>query len=141
MTQKDAVYSAVSTVLNNAGISFTASSTSVFSLLTRELRSQINAILVTQFENNEIELSVEAKGKLANKSELKAYVSGLVSNWVRKDARLNGGSNINVSSVSKRIFKSDPQIKAMQLLLSTKSDPNERIEIQSFIDNRISQLS
>ena len=39
-----------------------------------------------------------------------------------------------------RVGSSDPQIKALRALLSTKTEPNEIAEIQSFIDKRLAEI-
>lgn len=141
MTQKDAVFSAVASVLVGSGINFISGSTDANDLLNKDLRSKVNSILIQQFLNNEIELSAEAKTRLADLSKLKAYVSGLVSNWLRKDNRLNAGvAPMKVKSVVKRT-SADPQLKAMRHLLTVQTDPNKRNEIQSFIDKRVQELN
>jgi hypothetical protein len=144
MTQKDAVFFAVTQTLTSNNVSFTANSTDVSSVLNRDLRSKINSVLVDQFKTGAVEISDEAKSKLNDTAALRAYVSGLVSNWVRKDPRLNGGSIIattNPTSSSKKQFKSDPQLKAMRILLSTQVDQTKRDEIEAFISARVATLS
>ena len=138
MTQKDAVFSAVTTVIINNNLQFISGTTDAATLLNRTLRAQINTILVTQFRNGEIELSDEAKNKLANESALKAYVSGLVSNWVKKDPRLNGGNTIKTTSTR---TVADPQVVALRRLLRTQTDSIKRQEIQGFIDKRLAELN
>jgi hypothetical protein len=140
MTQKDAVYCAIVTVLTDAGISFDAGTTDVAPILTRELRSKVNAILVQQFSYGSIELSDEAKSTLTTPTKLKAYVSGLVSNWIRKDVRLNGGHRFTSSAKSSAGFKRDPQLKALHQLYSAQVDENKRNEIQAHIDRRVQEL-
>ena len=127
LTQKEAVYSAV---LNVVGEFEGAASP------TKEQRSQINQILVEGFKSG----TITYDGELPDDTKLKAYVSGLQSNWLRKDKRLNGGVAYVPKNPGSRAGSSDPQIKAMRLLLSTKTDPRERAEIQSFIDKRQQEL-
>lgn len=145
MTQKDAVFTAVSDTLVSNGISFQSNSVNAANLLTRELRAQINARLVTEFVNGGVELSDDAKDKLTDKAVLRAYISGLVSNWVRKDPRLNGGTVLattsSTSTVSNKSLKSDPQLQALRKLYTTQVEPTKRQEIQAHIDRRIAELS
>lgn len=147
MTQKDAVFSAISQILASNNIAFTASSTNVASLLTRELRSQINTRLVADFTSGAVEMSDDAKSKLNDVAELRAYISGLVSNWVRKDPRLNGGTILATSTSSSsssrnsKVLKSDPQLQALRKLHQSQVEPTKRQEIQAHIDRRIAELN
>ena len=144
MTQKDAVFSAVSQVLSSNNITFTANSTNASAVLNRELRLQINGVLVQQFLAGSVELSEDAKNKLNDESELRAYISGLVSNWLRKDPRLNGGTVLATTSSKSTLtksIKSDPQLQALRKLHSAQVEPAKRLEIQAHIDRRIAELS
>ena len=143
MTQKDAVYQAVISVLSNEGVAFKEGVDSAISLLNRPLRSRINSILMSGFASGNVELDTSFDSQAA----LKTYTSGLVSNWLRKDARLNGGIKAAPSKrnnvVSKSSVKSrdkDLQLKALKALLSQTTDNEKRSEIQSFIDARVNEL-
>lgn len=145
MTQKDAVFSAVSQILASNNVSFTANSTNATAVLNRELRSQINGVLVQQFLAGNVELSEDAKEKLNDESQLRAYISGLVSNWLRKDPRLNGGTVLATTTSTKstlsKTIKSDPQLQALRKLHNAQVEPSKRLEIQAHIDRRIAELS
>jgi hypothetical protein len=124
MTQKEAVFSAVTNVCT--------ATDGVFSP-TKEQRAQINMILFEGFKAGNIAYD----GDLPADSELKAYVSGLQSNWLRKDKRLNGGVAYVAKNPGSRSGATDPQIRAMRALLATKTNPVERAEIQKFIEARL----
>lgn len=125
--QKEAVFNAVTNVCQpNDDGSYTPS---------KEVRSQVNLILFEGFRAETIECD-----RAYTDSELKAYVSGLQSNWLRKDKRLNGGIQYVAKNPGSRSGSTDPQIKAMRLLLSTKTDVSERAEIQSYIDKRVAEV-
>ena len=127
VNQKEAVYNAVTNICS-------PSDEGVYSP-TKEQRAQVNMILFEGFRSETIELD-----STFTDSELKAYVSGLQSNWLRKDKRLNGNVQYIAKNPGSRTGSSDPQIKAMRLLLSTKTDADERAEIQSFIDKRVAEV-
>lgn len=127
MTQKEAVYQAVVNVVGD----FDGGAATP----TKEQRSQVNQILFEGFRSGSIELDREYSD-----TELKAYVSGLQSNWLRKDGRLNGGVKYVAKNPGSRTGQTDPQVKAMRILLSTKTDPAERAEIQAFIDKRLAEI-
>ena len=134
-TQKEAVFTAVTSVLNEAGIS-TNEGDNFANHMNRELRAQVTAILVEGFKAGTIVLDKS----FATEAELRTYCSGLTSNWLRKDSRLNGGSKYVAKNPGSRVGSSDTQLKAMRALLSTKTNPAEQAEIQAFIDRRVSEI-
>lgn len=134
MSQKEAVFSAVTSVLAENNISV-SEGTDVSTLMTRELRSQVNQVLFEGFRNGSVELDREY-----NDSDLKAYVSGLQSNWLRKDKRLNGGAAYAAKNPGSRLGSSDPQLKAMRALLTTDISAEEKAEVQGYIAARISEI-
>lgn len=135
-TQKEAVFTAVTEVLGDHGITIEPGM-NVASVMNREYRAMVNAMLFQGFKESSIELETQ----FANDSELKAYVSGLQSNWLRKDKRLNGNVKYKPAQAGVRAGQGDAQLKALRQLLSTKIDPSERREIQSYIDARVAQIA
>lgn len=102
---------------------------------TKEQRASVKQILFDGFKAGSIVLNKEYTDE-----QLSEYIPGLISNWLRKDKRLNGGVQYVPTNPGSRTGSSDPQIKAMRALLTTKSDPSERAEIQGFIDARVATL-
>jgi hypothetical protein len=131
-TQREAVYNAVSGVLSEAGIKVEGD---VSTHMTRELRSQVNNILFEAFRKGTIALDKEFTD-----SELKSYVSGLQSNWLRKDKRLNGGVAYVVQNPGSRAGSGDASLKAMRALMSTLTSDSEKAEVQSHIDTRLGEI-
>lgn len=134
LSQKEAVYNAVTSVLSENNISV-SEGTDVSTVMTRELRSQVNQVLFEGFRSGSVELDREF-----NDSDLKAYVSGLQSNWLRKDKRLNGGAKYSAKNPGSRIGSSDPSLKAMRALLTTLTTESDRAEVQAAIDTRVSEI-
>lgn len=134
ITQKEAVFNAVTSVLSENNISY-SEGTDVSSLMNKELRSQVNAILFEGFKTETVELDREFSD-----SELKGYVSGLQSNWLRKDKRLNGGAKYSAKNPGSRVGSGDPALKAMRTLLSTLTSEADKAEVQAAINNRISEI-
>lgn len=126
MSQKEAVFQAVKNVCGDQE-SYAPS---------KEQRAQINQILFTGFREGRIELEREFSD-----SDLKAYVSGLQSNWLRKDKRLNGGVSYVAKNPGSRAGSGDPQLKAMRALLTTVETEEDRVEIQGHIDARLTELN
>lgn len=128
MSQKEAVFQAVCNVTGHKGEGTVS--------ISKEQRAQVNAILFEGFRAGSIELDREYTD-----SDLKGYVSGLQSNWLRKDKRLNGGVQYAAKNPGSRAGSTDPQLKAMRALLSTLTDETERAEVQSYIDAKISEIN
>lgn len=135
VTQKEAVYVAITSVLNESGIHF-EEGMDVSSVLTKEHRATVNMVLFEGFKNGGIQLD-----KSFSDAELKSYVSGLQSNWIRKDSRLNGNTKYEAKNPGSRAGSTDPQIKAMKLLLSTLTDASERAEVESEIAKRQAEIT
>jgi hypothetical protein len=127
MTQKQAVISAVVNVCGEVDGPYQP---------TKEQRAQVNNILFEGFKSG----TIAYDGELPDDTKLKAYVSGVQSNWLRKAKELNGNVQYQAKNPGSRAGSGDAQIKAMRMLLSTKTDAAERAEIQSFIDARLSEL-
>jgi hypothetical protein len=126
MNQKEAVFAAILSVCGVVEGAYTPS---------KEDRASVSQILFEGFRAGKIELDREYTDK-----ELKVYVSGLQSNWLRKDKRLNGNIAYVAKNPGSRTGSADPQIKAMRALLATKTDPTERQEIQEYLDKRIAEV-
>ena len=126
VNQKEAVFNAVTNVCGVQDEAYNP---------TKEQRAQVNMILFTGFQEGTIELD-----KTYDESGLKSYCSGLQSNWLRKDSRLNGGVKYQAKNPGSRAGSGDASVKAMRTLLGTKSDATERAEIQEFIDRRLAEI-
>jgi len=132
--QKEAVYTAIVNVLSESGVTVTEG-TDVAPLLTKELRAQVSQILSEGFKNGTIELKKEF-----NKSNMKAYVSSVQSNWIRKDKRLNGNIIYVAKNPNSRAGSGDVTLKAMKNLLLTEETEEGRTEIQAYIDAHLVSL-
>ena len=78
---------------------------------------------------------VEYNQEMPSDDKLLMYVSGLVSNWLRKDKRLNGQTNYSPKRTIQRSAVDSEQLKAIRALTqSTSGSGNE--EIQVFVIKR-----
>lgn len=127
MTQKEAVFQAVKNVCGESDEAYAPS---------KEQRAQVNSILFEGFRSGTIELDREF-----NDTDLKSYVSGLQSNWLRKDKRLNGGIAYVAKNPGSRAGSGDASLKAMRALLSTLTTDEDRAEVQAHIDERIAVIN
>ena len=126
MKQSDAVYQAVVNVCGKQDGKYEP---------TTEQRKLINGILVESFMAGQVDIKREFDADY-----IKDYVPGLVTNWLNKDKRLNGGVKYEAKNPGSRAGSADPQVAAMRALMAIKTDPSERAEIQAFIDKRLAEL-
>lgn len=129
MNQKEAVFSAITTVKGTDSFEGAVD-------LSREERDKVSKLVAESFTKGEVTF---AEGKREGK-ELSTYVSGLVSNWLRKDDRLNGNVKYVPKNPGSRTGNGDEALKAMRTLLSLTADPKAKAEIQSEIDKRVELL-
>ena len=127
--QKDAVFAAIVAVKGTS--EFVGAVT-----LSKDERQTVSASLFQGFQAGSIVFS----GETSTDSKLNAYVSGLVSNWIRKDSRLNGNVVYSPRNPGSRTGSGDEALKAMRTLLSTMTDEADKSEIQSAINQRQAEL-
>lgn len=104
---------------------------------TKDERAEIIDRLVYGFQAGEI--SMDNAAILADATKLRQYASGLLTNWLKKDVRLNGGTKYVPKSTGTRV--SDPQIKEMRKLLSTVTDPMDRAVVEAEIAKRQAEIN
>jgi len=136
MRQKDAVYLAITNVLESNGIPF-EDGMDIKTLMSKELRAQVSQVLCQGFTNGTIDYA----GEVPTDSDLKEYVGGLISNWVRKDPRFNGNTKYVAKNPGSRAGQGDEQLKNLKLYLATKTDPADKAEVQKYIDARVAELA
>ncbi len=123
LNQREGVYVAVMNVLAEKEIRFDDGQTpSAKELLTKEMRGTVMEVVVSGFKRDEIEMSAEGKAQHDTEAKLRGYVSGLISNWLRKDTRLNGGGKYVPANPGSRTGSGDEQIKALRTLRAVKAD-------------------
>jgi hypothetical protein len=128
MSQKAAVFAAVSDVLGT----FSGATE-----LSTDQRKEVIASVMKGFEAGTVELSAEAAAKYDTPAKLKSYTQGLVSNWLRKDTRLNGGAKYEAKNPGSRAGTGDQTVKALRALRSTLTDNDQMAEVDAEITARL----
>jgi hypothetical protein len=143
MKQREAVYAAVKNVFADAGVSF-EDGQNANELMTEELRKSVHSIVIESFKTGTVEFKETNSNqeKLTDASKLNSYVSGLISNWLRKDRRLNGNVSYTAKNPGSRVGSTDPQIKALRQLWKQFSGKDEAkaAEIKICLDKRIAEV-
>lgn len=136
LNQKNAVYAAITNVLAENNIHF-EDGMDIKPIMTKELRAEVSTILLAGFQSQTIELD---RAPYETESEWKSYVSGLISNWIKKDKRFNGNVKHEPKNPGSRFGAADEQLKALKALMTTVNTDADRKEIQGYIDQRLAQL-
>ena len=135
--QKEAVYEAVSAFMHennrviNDGDSVDLSS---------EDRKTIVTMIVTAISVGDMEFSLEAANNYDTPEKVRNYSTGLLSNWLRKDTRLNGGARHSIKNPGSKVGQSDPLIKQLKALKKELTNPKEIAKVDAEINTCIEQL-
>lgn len=137
LNQKEGVFQAVCSVTEqDVGlVSFEGAVT-----LTKEQRATVIEIVTTGLSVGEIEMSAAARTKYDDDAKMKTYTNGLVSNWLKKDKRLNGGVKHAIQNPGSRAGSGDKVIKELRKLASTLTDPAQVVAVTNEIDKRLATL-
>ena len=133
LSQKEAVYNTTIQVLKEAGIKFEQGMVAG-SVVDKDSRATIVSILVDGFSKGEIELK-------SAQDDLKSYTNSLVSNWFRKDTRLNGGVKYEAKNPGARAGQQDPTVKNLRLLSQRFPEGSkEHSAIMAKVEARVNEL-
>lgn len=137
ISQREAVYQAVKNAFAEAGIEF-RERMNVLTVMTEAMTAAIKAEVTEGFHAGVTFLKDTAanRAKLDTPAEMSKYVSGLLSNWTRKDERLNGGIDYEPKNPGSRAGSSDPQLKALKQLALKFKGTEKAVEIQKHITSR-----
>ena len=134
VSQKDAVFNAIKSLLNDKGISLSDTEPVKLSL---EERKIVVSILIESVIDGSMVMSAEAVSKFHTPEKLRNYVTSLLSNWLRKDARLNGGLKQNKTLLKKN--GNTAIIKKLKKLKSKLTNPLEIVKVQKEIDLKLQE--
>jgi hypothetical protein len=141
-SQRDAVYAAIKSVLKDNDVAFDDGG-DVTEVLSTEMRKSCQTILCEGFKGGTIEFenTPSNQEKLASDSKLKQYVSGLLSNWIRKDKRFNGDVQYVAKNPGSRAGAGDETLKTMRALAKKFAGTDKAEAIQKHISNRVAEIA
>jgi len=141
-TQRSAVYNAIINTLNENEVHF-EDGMDVSTVLTKDMRSTVHEVICQGFANGSIEFedTPSNKQKLADSSKLSSYVSGLISNWVRKDTRFNGNTKYVAKNPGSRAGQGDEQMKTLRALAKQFAGTDKESFINEQINSRKEQIA
>jgi len=141
--QREATVQAITSVLENSGVSFNPGE-DVKSVITSDHKKKVREILITGLKDGSITSSTEFAGKMTSDVDYSKYCSGLISNWIKKDPRLNGNVKHQSSSGSgksvSRVGNGDSQVKELRKLLKATAGTDSEQEVQEALNSRLEEL-
>lgn len=136
--QKEAVVNTLLSVLRDRDVEYEMKGEiSLKSVLTKEDKAKVHAILLAGFESQEISMTDKARANNNTEAKMKSYVGGLISNWVKKNPEFNNGKSYIPENKGSRTGQSDEQIKNLRLMKKTITDEETLAEIDEAIADRL----
>ena len=77
---------------------------------------------------------------MGNDTELNKYCNGLISNWVKKDKRLNGNVKYSIKNPGSRAGQGDEQVKELRKLLKQVTSADAKEQVQAALDARVAEV-
>ena len=134
LTQKQGVYQATRSVLQENGVVF-EDRQDVKPLVTTEMRKNIISIVVAGLKEGNIMIRDDF-----DEVKLESYTKGMVSNWFRKDERLNGGVKHEIANPGSRAGATNPKIREIKKLLATlTSDDKNKAKVEAVLAEEIAK--
>lgn len=110
ISQKDGVYNAVVAFCEENGIAFEDGMQVSFD---KDQRATVVEMLCAATEAGELEVK-----SASARQNLSSYWNGTLSNWLRKDLRLNGGVKHTIKNPGSRAGAGDAELKELKKLLA-----------------------
>ena len=140
LSQKEATYNAVKSALELKGFTF-EDGEDVCEAVTPDTKKEIKAILFEGFRSGTVAYTENFASKILNDdSELNKYISGLISNWLKKDKRLNGNTKYQPQNPGSRAGQGDEQVKELRKLLKITRGTDAEAEVKKALDARVAEI-
>jgi hypothetical protein len=141
VSQREAVYSAITSTFTENQVDF-EDGQNVSEVLTDDMRASVHQILCEGFKRGDVafEDTPSNREKLASDSKLNSYVSGLISNWVRKDTRFNGNTKYVAKNPGSRAGQGDSKLKTLRALKKQFVGTPKESAIDSHITKRVEEI-
>jgi hypothetical protein len=136
-SQKEAVYAAVKAYLDDKSIQHDDGQ---LVSLDKDGRKTVIEMIATAAMNGNMAFSAEAKAKYDTIEKVREYGNGLLSNWLRKDKRLNGGSTYVAKNPGSRAGQGDETVKALRALKTQLSEKSQIEAVDSELTKRLDFL-
>lgn len=101
-----------------------------------DVRKRVCKIVIDGILNGDIDYSKDH----TNAKDVKDYVPGMVSNWLRRNKVLNGDVNAKAQKPGSRLGVGDEELKTLRDLRKTQVEPEIISEIDKYIKARLNVL-
>lgn len=138
LSQKDAVFQATVAVLEQNGRKF-EEGRNIREVIKEDirLRVQIRDLVYEGLRQNQVVFGGDEDSK--SDRSLRTYATGLISNWFRKDKRLNGGKRYVPStfrdSTGTMVHSSDEKIHSLEVAMRATDDDDLKKRLQEAIED------
>lgn len=140
VSQREATFNAIVTVISNNNVTFN-NGQDVKDILTSSMKKAVKDILIQQFKAGRVDSTDDfKKTKLNSDNELSKYCSGLISNWIKKDQRLNGNNKYQVVNKGIRAGQGDLQVKELRKLLKVTAGTDAQDQVSQALNARLDEL-
>jgi hypothetical protein len=137
LSQKEAVYRAVMAFLTEHGRSL--ESGDAVSLSTDD-RKTVVAMIVGSIQAGDVNMSEEAAKTYDTPEKISTYTVGLLSNWLRKDSRLNGGTKHTIKNPGARAGQDDEVVKKLKALRKIVTRYSDIQKVDAEISLRLKEI-
>ena len=129
-TQKECVFGIITELFGEVNGVFKPS---------KEQLKEIYELVTDDLAAGNAAFSAEAAAKYSTRDLIrKDYVPGMVSNWIRKDLRLNGGEKYETKNPGSRAGQGDEQLKNLKALKAQHPEHSDEIDVE--IAKRVAEL-
>jgi hypothetical protein len=135
LTQKEGVFNAIVELFG-----FVPAKGVVFDP-TKEQRKEIIELVSVEITEGRVDFSAEAKAKYNSFDLVKGYVNGMVSNWLRKDTRLNGGDAYVTKNPGSRAGQGDETLRNLKALKATLTEASHIEAVDEEIAKRTAEIA
>jgi hypothetical protein len=136
-SQKQVVHNAIIAFLQENGLSLNDNKVE----LTHNDRKTIVTMIMAAIDSGDMHLSVAARAKHDTPKKIRNYSTGLLSNWLRKDHRINGGLKHKINNPGSKANQDDEVIKSLKSIRKLLSNHKEILAVDAEISLRIKQLN
>jgi hypothetical protein len=136
-SQKQVVYNAIVAFLQENGLSLENNRAE----LTKSDRKTIVTMIATALDSGDMPFSATARAKHDTPTKIRNYSTGLLSNWLRKDNRINGGAKHKIKNPGSKANQDDEVLKDLKSIRKLLSNKKEIQAVDNEIALRMKQLN
>lgn len=136
-SQKDSVYAAVKAFLDDKSIQHDDGQEVN---LDKDGRKTVIEMVAQAAMSGNMAMTEEAKTKYDTIEKMRGYCNGLLSNWLRKDVRLNGGDKYIAKNPGSRAGQGDEVLRNLKALKTTLTDADHVAAVDAEITKRTAEI-